>query len=71
MHAAPKPDTEPLLTESEAADLLSISIRTLQGWRYAGTAPRHSKLGRIIRYRRADLASYVETRAPAAQGDAR
>lgn len=59
------PDTEQLLTETEAAELLSLSVRTLQAWRYSGSGPRYCRLGRPIRYRRADLLAWIEARTPA------
>jgi excisionase family DNA binding protein len=51
-----------LLTEQEAAMLLSVSHRTLQNWRVRGGGPRFVKIGgRIVRYRRGDIATWVET----------
>jgi excisionase family DNA binding protein len=39
-----------LLTESEVADLLKISVRTLQAWRVRGGGPGFLKIGRAVRY---------------------
>jgi len=49
-----------LLTEKQAARLLSISFRTLQAWRRIGTGPSFIKLGRAVRYRQQDLVEWTE-----------
>lgn len=49
-----------LLSETEAALHLGCSIRTLQSWRLRGGGPRYSKVGRLVRYRGADLATFVD-----------
>lgn len=51
---------EPLLTEVQAADLLRLSIRTLQAWRARRFGPRFVRAGRAIRYRRIDIVEWVE-----------
>jgi predicted DNA-binding transcriptional regulator AlpA len=48
-----------LLTEQEAAKVLHISTKSLQGWRYRGGGPRFVKLGRSVRYAMSDLEEYV------------
>lgn len=70
MHNTPFPDTAPLLTEAEAAELLSLSVRTLQAWRYDSSGPRYCRLGRVIRYRNTDLLVWIEARTPSVQGGA-
>lgn len=64
VHTTPTPNTEPLLTEAEAAELLSLSVRTLQAWRYGSSGPRYCRLGRMVRYRRADLLTWIEAQTP-------
>jgi predicted DNA-binding transcriptional regulator AlpA len=54
-----RPD-DALLTEVEAADLLRMSERTLQAWRGQGRGPAFVRAGRAIRYRRSDLAIWIE-----------
>ncbi|KAA6181768.1 helix-turn-helix domain-containing protein [Thiohalocapsa marina] len=39
-----------LLTEREAALILSVSARTLQAWRVSGGGPEYVKLGRAVRF---------------------
>jgi hypothetical protein len=63
-----------LLTQAEAGEYLSLSPRLLQQWRYLGQGPPYARLGRHIRYRRADLDAWVAVNAVepagAAAGDA-
>jgi predicted DNA-binding transcriptional regulator AlpA len=56
-------DLDTLLTGREAAALLRLSERTMERHRAAGTGPRYILLGRAIRYRRRDLADYIERAA--------
>ena len=48
-----------LLTEKEAAKVLRISVRTLQGWRVDGGGPKFLKIGRSVRYRLSALRDYI------------
>jgi len=54
-------EAEVLLTESQAAQLLQISIRTLQAWRLRRSGPPYVQLGRAVRYRRSDLMGWIES----------
>lgn len=49
----------PLLNERDASRLLGLSLATLRRRRAQGSPPRYVKFGRLVRYRRADLASFV------------
>ena len=49
-----------LLTEDEAAQLRRQSIRTLQAERLRGGGCPYVKLGRSVRYRRADVLRFIE-----------
>jgi DNA-binding transcriptional MerR regulator len=49
-----------LLTEIHAADLLRLSVRTLQAWRTKGLGPAFVRAGRAVRYRRRDLITWIE-----------
>ncbi len=57
-------DTQPrLLREGDAAELLTVSPRTLADWRYTGGGPRYIRLsGRAIRYRLAELERFIAER---------
>ena len=48
-----------LLDEPKLAARLAVSRATLQSWRYAGRGPRYIKIGRLIRYRVADVDAYL------------
>jgi len=50
------------IDETQAADFLCQSVRTLQKWRVAGFGPQFYKPGRSVRYRRRDLLEWAETR---------
>lgn len=58
-----------LLTEGQAADVLSISVRTLQAWRVRGGGPRFVAVGRAVRYRNAELIDFVESRTRTSTSD--
>ena len=53
-------DAKLLLTEREAAKVLSVSPRTLWGLRAAGEIPC-IRLGRAVRYDPADLAAWISS----------
>jgi len=44
-----------LLTIGEASAYLRIPIETLRQWRSRGVGPRSAKVGRHLRYRRAEI----------------
>jgi phage terminase Nu1 subunit (DNA packaging protein) len=72
MHAAPSPtDPDVLLNEVQSADLLNLSVRTLQAWRSAGHGPLFVRAGRAIRYRRRDLLTWIEDNTNTAAGKVR
>ena len=48
-----------LLTEEQTAQLLSLSIRTLQAWRLRKAGPRFVRAGRAIRYRPSDIHEWI------------
>jgi hypothetical protein len=48
-----------LLTEREAASFLGCSVAFLRRCRLFRTGPVYAKLGRLVRYRLADLEEYV------------
>jgi predicted site-specific integrase-resolvase len=58
--AARPADMEPLWTESQAAQYLGVSFKTLQNWRSQGRGPIYYKIGRCARYRRKDLVAFCE-----------
>jgi DNA-binding transcriptional MerR regulator len=49
-----------ILDTPDAADLLGVSPRTLEDWRWRGIGPPFYKLGRrIVRYRAEDLITFA------------
>lgn len=50
------------INETQAADFLCQSVRTIQKWRVTGFGPKFYKSGRSIRYRRRDLLSWGDER---------
>jgi hypothetical protein len=70
MLTRPSPsDPDALLTEVQAADLLCLSIRTLQSWRNQNRGPAFVRAGRAIRYRKGTLVDWTSqnTCRPASQ----
>ena len=51
-----------LLLPAAAAALLGVSVDTLADWRCRGGGPRYVRVGRLIRYRDADLQAWLATR---------
>lgn len=47
------------INETEAAQVLGLSVRTLQAWRYFGKGPRFVRLGGAIRYLASDLDAFI------------
>lgn len=60
------PNTEPLkpgelIDEREAAAILGCAVQTLRNLRWRREPPKFYRIGkRMVRYKRADLAAYVE-----------
>jgi len=62
-----------LVDEHAAAEILALSVQTLRNWRWTGKGgPSFAKLGRLVRYRRSDLQTFIEagTVDPAAKAAA-
>jgi excisionase family DNA binding protein len=49
----------PWLNIDAAAEYLSVSPGTLRNWRSAGSGPRYRMVGRIVRYHRDDLNTWL------------
>lgn len=50
------------LKTEEAAEILQVKPATLEQWRWNGKGPRFVKMGRAVRYRKADLDAFIEAR---------
>jgi excisionase family DNA binding protein len=51
---------ERLLSPSDVARLLDVPVATLYAWRYRSSGPRAVRVGRHLRYRRADVESWLD-----------
>ena len=59
-------DQQSTLTPIQAAKYLGIREGALRLWRSEGKGPRHFRAGeKLVRYRRADLDSWIEARLSA------
>jgi predicted DNA-binding transcriptional regulator AlpA len=56
MHKNP----ERLLDQMEVAEILAVSHKTLEYWRWKKFGPRYVKLGKLARYRECDIQDYIE-----------
>jgi prophage regulatory protein len=61
-------DERILLDLREVSKLLGISPRAIWGWADAGTFPPPLELGRLRRWRRVDIESWLARQAAAAKG---
>lgn len=51
---------ERLLTVEEVAEWLGVPVGTIYAWRYRNTGPASYKVGRHVRFRRADVEGWLE-----------
>lgn len=51
---------EVILSTDQAAELLGLSERTLENWRWQRKGPSYVKLGRSIRYRKTDVENWIK-----------
>ena len=52
-----------LLDQNEVAVMLGVSPKKLEYWRWKKVGPKFLKVGRLARYRQADVESYIENLA--------
>lgn len=48
-----------LLTTQQVADMLQVNAGTLAYWRHINQGPKSFKVGRHVRYARADVEEYI------------
>ena len=68
IHATPERPVS-YLTNDQAAQLLSLSPRTLEKFRVIGGGPRFRKFGRRVVYALQDLQSWADARAHESTSD--
>ena len=61
---------ETLLTTPEVAGRLGVAEITLRKWRIYGTGPRFIRCGANVRYRAADIESWVSSRTVGSTSEA-
>lgn len=54
------------LTTADLAQELKVPVATVRKWREQGTGPPGHRLGKHVRYRRADVDTWLATRRDAA-----
>ena len=54
-----------MISPTELADMLNVSVRTVYTWKSNGTGPRAIKVGKHIRYRTSDVEQWLEDQAVA------
>ena len=59
-----------LLDTTQLAKAYGLAEVTLRKWRIAGTGPRFVRLGRCVRYRIADIESWVSSRTVGSTSEA-
>lgn len=57
-------EPRPLATPEQVGTYLGVPIKTLYEWSYRGAGPRVMKVGRHLRYRWADVESWLDQRGP-------
>ena len=60
--ATGKPEMQPLLTQDEAAELLKLSVRTVERLRVSGAGPKFLKIRHSVRYRPSDVEAWLKSR---------
>lgn len=58
-------DFDDMLTITEAAGLLRKPVSTLRYWRHLGIGPKSFRVGRNVRYWRADLIDWLRRQSGA------
>ncbi len=51
-----------LLTADEVAAFLKVPVATLYAWRHKGVGPQALRVGKYLRYRLADIISWLASR---------
>jgi predicted site-specific integrase-resolvase len=59
LSTAVQPNSDPLLPPPDVGELLSVSERTLEYWRYQGRGPAFVRVGKRVRYRLSDVEAFL------------
>lgn len=60
LYSISAPPSPPCWSERDVAEYLGTAPATVRFWRYAGTGPRYYRVGRSIRYSKADVDAYLK-----------
>jgi len=66
--SADPPNLSVLMTPAQVSAYLGVPTGTLANWRYQGHGPASLRVGRHIRYRAEDIATWVDQQSDAAVG---
>jgi predicted DNA-binding transcriptional regulator AlpA len=55
------------MNEFGVAEMLNLSVASLRRWRLLNKGPRFLKIGASVRYREADVLSWLQTRTMGGQ----
>lgn len=58
-----------LMTETQVAEMLGVSDRCLQAWRYRRRGPRYVRAVGCVRYRARDVEQWLDDRVVETQDD--
>lgn len=50
-----------LLTMNELAEVTGVSTNTVRDWNLKGTGPRRLRVGKYVRYRAADVKTWLDS----------
>jgi excisionase family DNA binding protein len=59
-----------MLTQSECAELLRLSERTLERFRTSGGGPKFVRMGKSVRYRLCDVEAWIASRVVGSTSEA-
>jgi predicted DNA-binding transcriptional regulator AlpA len=60
---------DPLLTVAQVSEIIGRSVSTLEKDRLEGNGPPYVKMGRLVRYRPADVRAYLAERVRRSTSD--
>jgi predicted DNA-binding transcriptional regulator AlpA len=60
---------QPLLTEDEVAELMALSVRSVQRMRTTSGGPRFLKIMHSVRYRQSDVEQWIASRVVASTSE--
>ena len=54
---------EEIMSRPKTAEFLDVTVGTMATWAYRGTGPRYYRVGKHVRYRKADVLAWLEENA--------